>query len=119
MEAASRVVRQLKCHPQSISLAGSTIRKKGHTIFNYQRQLEVKMPLGILGSTLDQSPVTRTVLRVSAMLSSSMIPVTLFNPAMELKDAPSRFLNVFQELKGNMISQSPDQCRMLKLTELA
>ncbi|KAK5995898.1 Nephrocystin-3 [Cladobotryum mycophilum] len=95
-EAASRLVQGLKYHPQTISLAGSTIRKKGLTVFEYQQEVESNMPLRIMGSTIDQSPVTKTVLRVSAMLSSSAIPVALFR----LNEASARAMNASAGIKA-------------------
>ncbi|RFU76310.1 tetratricopeptide-like helical [Trichoderma arundinaceum] len=99
-EAAYRLVRQLKCHPQSIALAASTISKKGLDISQYQRELDSNMPLRLLGSTLDQSSVTRTVLRVSAMLSYTIIPVALFNPSKGPKIMPARFMDAFAEIRA-------------------
>ncbi|UKZ58053.1 hypothetical protein TrVGV298_011915 [Trichoderma virens] len=98
-EAAHRLVRQLKCHPQSIAIAASTICKKGLDISQYQKELASNMPLRILGSTLDQSSVTRTVLRISAMLSYTVIPVALFSPSKRLKNTPARFTDAFAEIR--------------------
>jgi hypothetical protein len=100
VEAAYKLVRQLKCHPQAIALAASTISKKGLDISQYQNELESSMPLRLLGSTLDQSSVTRTVLRVSAMLSYTVIPVTLFSPTKGPKNMPARFRDAFAEIRG-------------------
>ncbi|KAL7795059.1 hypothetical protein V8C37DRAFT_375440 [Trichoderma ceciliae] len=100
VEAAYRLVRQLKCHPQSIALAASTISKKGLDISQYQSELESNMPLRLLGSTLDQSSVTRTVLRVSAMLSYTIIPVALFSPSKGPKNMPARFTDAFAEIRA-------------------
>ncbi|KND91932.1 Nephrocystin-3 [Tolypocladium ophioglossoides CBS 100239] len=99
-EAASRAVEQLEYHPQNIALAASTMRNKGLTVFDYQSKVEAKMPLTLLGSTIHQSPVTRTILRISAMLSASMIPVTLFSASSHLKTVPARFTNIFAEMKA-------------------
>ncbi|KAK0759238.1 hypothetical protein N5P37_008123 [Trichoderma harzianum] len=99
-EAAYRLVRQLKCHPQSIAIAASTISKKGLEISQYQKELDSNMPLRILGSTLDQSSVTRTVLRVSAMLSYTVIPVALFSRPKEPKHTPARFTDAFAEIRA-------------------
>ncbi|KAL7942941.1 hypothetical protein V8C42DRAFT_330840 [Trichoderma barbatum] len=99
-EAAYRLVRQLQCHPQSIAIAASTICKKGLDISQYQKELASNMPLRILGSTLDQSSVTRTVLRVSAMLSYTVIPVALFSPSKGPKITPSRFTDAFAEIRA-------------------
>lgn len=93
-------MRQLKCHPQSIAIAASTISKKGLEISQYQKELDSNMPLRILGSTLDQSSVTRTVLRVSAMLSYTVIPVALFSRPKEPKHTPTRFTDAFAEIRG-------------------
>lgn len=99
-------MRQLKCHAQSIALAASTISKKCLGVSHFQSQLQSSMPLRLLGSTLDQSSVTRTVLRVSAMLSYTVIPVALFNPSKELskelKNIPARFADAFAEIRGSL-----------------
>ncbi|KAH6603279.1 tetratricopeptide-like helical [Trichoderma cornu-damae] len=99
-KAAYRLVRRLKCHPQSIALAASTISKKGLDISQYQKELDSNMPLRLLGSTLDQSSVTRTVLRVSAMLCCTVIPVALFTPSNGPKNMPTRFADAFAEIKA-------------------
>jgi hypothetical protein len=64
------------------------------------------MPLRLLGSTLDQSSVTRTVLRVSAMLSYTVIPVALFNPSKGMKNIPTRFADALAEIKGSLLALS-------------
>lgn len=99
-------MRQLKCHPQSVTLAASTINKKGLDVSLFQSQLHSNMPLRLLGSTLDQSSVTRTVLRVSAMLSYTVIPVALFNPSKGPKNIPTRFADAFAEIRGSFHSYS-------------
>ncbi|KAL6862291.1 hypothetical protein J3F83DRAFT_745778 [Trichoderma novae-zelandiae] len=99
-EAAHELVRQLKCHPQSIALAASTISKKGLDVSYYQREVASNMPLRILGSTLDQSSVTRTVLRVSAMLSYTVIPAALFSSPKGHKTTPARFTDTFEEIRA-------------------
>ncbi|PTB35981.1 hypothetical protein M441DRAFT_152171 [Trichoderma asperellum CBS 433.97] len=100
VEAAYKLVRQLKCHPQSVALAASTISKKSLDVSHFQSQLQSNMPLRLLGSTLDQSSVTRTVLRVSAMLSYTVIPVALFNPSKGPKNIPTRFADAFAEIRA-------------------
>lgn len=100
VEAAYKLVRQLKCHSQSVALAASTISKKSLVVSHFQSQLQSNMPLRLLGSTLDQSSVTRTVLRVSAMLSYTVIPVALFNPSKGPKNVPTRFADAFAEIKA-------------------
>ncbi|KAL6900330.1 hypothetical protein GGI43DRAFT_383810 [Trichoderma evansii] len=100
VDAAYKLVRQLKCHPQSVALAASTISKKGLDVSLFQSQLQSNMPLRLLGSTLDQSSVTRTVLRVSAMLSYTIIPVALFNPSKGPKNVPTRFADAFAEIRA-------------------
>lgn len=100
VEAAYKLVRQLKCHAQSIALAASTISKKCLGVSHFQSQLQSSMPLRLLGSTLDQSSVTRTVLRVSAMLSYTVIPVALFNSSKEPKNIPARFADAFAEIRA-------------------
>ena len=67
---------------------------------DYQREVASNMPLRILGSMLDQSSVTRTVLRVSAMLSYSVIPVALFGSPRGHKKTPARFADTLQEIRG-------------------
>lgn len=65
--------------------------------------LDSKLPLSLIGSTVDQSPVMRAVLRISAMLSTTIIPVTLFNAAPHTEPVPTRFVNIFNEVKGRII----------------
>lgn len=81
-------------------MTACTIRKKGMTVLDYRRKLELKMSWNMIGSTIDQSPVTRTILRISAMLSSTVIPVTLFSAPPYIKEAPARFMNIFAEMKS-------------------
>ncbi|KAL7813420.1 hypothetical protein V8C26DRAFT_159239 [Trichoderma gracile] len=99
-EAAHKLVRQLKCHPQSIALAASTINKKGLDVSYYQSEVAFNMPLRTLGSMLDQSSVTRTVLRVSAMLSYTAIPVALFGSPKGHKTTPARFTDTLNEIRA-------------------
>ncbi len=75
------------------------MRNKALSVLEYHTRIESKLPLSVFGSTMDQSPVTHTVLRVSAMLSDSVIPVALFTVS-SLKAVPVRFANVFAEMKG-------------------
>lgn len=58
------------------------------------------MPLRTLGSMLDQSSVTRTVLRVSAMLSYTAIPVALFGSPKGHRNTPARFTETLKEIRG-------------------
>ncbi|KAK1240587.1 hypothetical protein MKX07_004615 [Trichoderma sp. CBMAI-0711] len=99
-EAAHKLVRQLKCHPQSIALAASTINKKGLDVSYYQSEVAFNMPLRTLGSMLDQSSVTRTVLRVSAMLSYTAIPVALFGSPKGHRNTPARFTDTLKEIRA-------------------
>ncbi|KAJ6442265.1 tetratricopeptide repeat protein [Purpureocillium lavendulum] len=110
-EAASRVIRQLGYHPQNISLAASTMRNKALDVLEYYDRVEAKLPLSVLGSTMDQSPVTRTVLRISAMLSDSMIPVALLTVS-SLKTVPARFVKVFAEMKGKPLDASRSRAKL-------
>ncbi|UNI22382.1 hypothetical protein JDV02_008274 [Purpureocillium takamizusanense] len=98
-DAAARVVRQLEYHAQDVSMAASSMRNKALTVLEYHTRIESKLPLSVFGSTIDQSPVTRTVLRISAMLSDSVIPAALFTVS-SLKTVPARFANVFAEMKA-------------------
>ncbi|PTB72478.1 hypothetical protein M440DRAFT_158309 [Trichoderma longibrachiatum ATCC 18648] len=99
-EATHQLVRQLKCHPQSVALAASTISKRGLDVSYYQSEVASHMPLRILGSMLDQSSVTRTVLRVSAMLSYTVIPVALFCSPKSHSKTPARFTDTLKEIRA-------------------
>lgn len=99
-EAASRLVKQLSYHPQNIALAASTIRNKGLSVFEYQAKTETKWPLKLIGSTIHQSPVTKTILQISAMLSASIIPVALFSTTSYSVQVPDRFQSLLGEIKG-------------------
>jgi hypothetical protein len=100
VEAAQIITEHLAYHSRSILLAASTIRQRGMTVDEYYRQLMEKTPLRLVGSTMDESPVTRTILRISAMLSTSVIPVALFTAGSELKQVPERFTSIFGEIKS-------------------
>ncbi|KAH6994901.1 hypothetical protein EDB80DRAFT_728193 [Ilyonectria destructans] len=100
VEAALRIVQSLQHHPQSIAMTASTIRQTNSTVADYERNMESRVPLHLLGSTIDQSPVTKTILRISAMLSSSSIPVALFCATSQLKTAPDRFMGAFKEMNA-------------------
>lgn len=91
-------------HPQSISLTASTIRKKGWTITEYEKSLGLELPLRLIGSTIDLSPVTKTVLRISAMLSSSVIPVAIFSAGSPLRQAPQNFMTELESMKSKLSS---------------
>lgn len=99
-EAAANIARHLDYHPQALSLASSTIRYKGTTVEEYSQMLDAKTPVSMLGSTIDQSPVTRTILRISAMLSTSIIPLALFTATSQLEQVPERFSSIFSDMKS-------------------
>ena len=99
-DAAAHLVRQLSYHPQSVVLAATTIRNKGVSVAEYRDTNEAQLPLKILGSALHQSPVTKTILQISAMLSLSVIPVALFNATSYLERAPESLKGVINDLKG-------------------
>ncbi|KAI5458452.1 hypothetical protein BGZ63DRAFT_46797 [Mariannaea sp. PMI_226] len=99
-EAALQIVQRLQYHPQSIAMAASTIRQTNSTIVDFEMKMESRVPLHLLGSTIDQSPVSRTILRISAMLSFSIIPVALFYATSQIKIAPERFMGIFNDMKA-------------------
>ena len=100
MEAASNIAQHLEYHPQALSLAASTMHYKGTTVEEYSQLLDGKIPLAMLGSAIDQSPVTRTILRISAMLSTSIIPLALFTATNQPKQVPDRFTSIFDDMKS-------------------
>ncbi|EFY85129.1 hypothetical protein J3459_016513 [Metarhizium acridum] len=104
--AASVVVEQLSYHPQSIATAAATIRNKGMSILEYHTMLQASTSMTLLGSALDQSPLTKTVLQISAMLSTSVIPVALFSATSHLDEAPERLRSILGEIRA---FQDPDQ----------
>ncbi|KAK7420036.1 hypothetical protein QQX98_003043 [Neonectria punicea] len=99
-DAALRIVQSLQHHPQSIAMAASTIRQTALTVADYQQNMGSRVPLHLLGSTIDQSPVTKTILCISAMLSTSFIPVALFSATSQLKTAPDRFMGILKEMNA-------------------
>ncbi|KAK2603805.1 hypothetical protein QQS21_004007 [Conoideocrella luteorostrata] len=99
-DAASRFVQQFAYHPQNIATAAATIRTKGLSISEYETMIATTMPLTLLGSTLHQSPVTKTVLQISSMLSPSIIPVGLLSATSHLKQAPERFRAILGDMRG-------------------
>lgn len=98
--AASRLVQQLAYHPHNIAIAAETMRAKGLSVSEYYTIIESKTPLTLLGSTLHQSPVTKTVLQISSMLSASAVPIALFGTVTQPKHAPERFRAILEEIRG-------------------
>jgi hypothetical protein len=98
VEAAKDVVKHLGYHPQSIAMLSSTIRHRDITISKYRKRLDAKFPLSFPGSNIDQSPVTTTILGISAMLSNSVIPVALFTTDL-LKQASTNLSSNFPDVK--------------------
>lgn len=99
--AAKELVQRLECHPRSIVQAASTIRNKKILISDYHLMLATTSRPGIFGSAIDQSPSSRLILRISALLSSSTIPASLFLRSLQsTKSIPSRFSKAARELKG-------------------
>lgn len=83
------------------------MRCRGMSVAEYAQILNNRLPLTTLGSTIDQSPVTKTILRISSMLSMSMIPVALFTANSQLKQVPERFVSVFADMKSKPPSPLP------------
>ncbi|CAI6084009.1 unnamed protein product [Clonostachys chloroleuca] len=98
IEAAKDVVKHLGYHPQSIAILSSTLRHRGITISEYRKRLDAKFTLSLPGSNIDQSPVTTTILGISAMLSNSVIPVALFTTDL-LKQASTNLSANFPDVK--------------------
>ena len=69
-------------------------------ISEYQARSELRISLHMPGSIIDQSPLAKTILRISAMLSTSVIPVTLFLATPPQPAAPAKFLDTYSELQG-------------------
>ncbi len=104
-ETEASLVKRLECHPVRISQAASTIRFTRMTLSEYLRELDEKAMPRIFGSAIDQFPMTRTILRVSAMLSSSAIPTALFNAQLKATEVPSRFTRAISEIKCKSLPQ--------------
>ncbi|EFZ00704.1 kinesin light chain-like protein [Metarhizium robertsii] len=97
---ALTVVEKLSYHPQSIATAAATIRNKGMSILEYHAMLQASTSMTLLGSSLHQSPLTKTVLQISAMLSTSVIPVALFSATSQLDEAPERLRPILGEIRA-------------------
>lgn len=64
--------------------------------------LQASTCMTLLGSSLHQSPLTKTVLQISAMLSTSVIPVALFSATSQLDEAPERLRPILGDIRGMM-----------------
>lgn len=115
--AASRLVQQLAYHPHNIAIAAATMRAKGLSVSEYYTIIESKTPLTLLGSTLHQSPVTKTVLQISSMLSVSAIPIALFGTVTQPKHAPERFRAILEEIRVCQESERLDDVLQYLLDE--
>lgn len=88
-------------------MAASAIRKRGYTLTEFETTLDTStQSFQLLGSTIDQSPLVQTILRISAMLSASVIPVALFDGTTHAGEAPSRFSNMVAEIKCAYVKHS-------------
>lgn len=126
VEAAANIARHLEYHPQALSLAAATMHYKGTAVKEYSQMLDAKVSLGMLGSAIDQSPVTRTILRISAMLSTSIIPLDLFTATGQVKQIPERFTSIFADMKSEALFSftleeqelRPSQCSKTLITSI-
>jgi hypothetical protein len=100
-EAARHAVEFLEYHPRNIALTASMIRRKNVTVSDYFNTSQLHMPLSAPKSHIDQSPFAEMIMRISAMLSSSAIPVAIFTATQShMSSVPMRFQKIFTNLKG-------------------
>lgn len=100
--AAKDLIRRLDGHPKSIAQAAAAVRMKKLLLTDYQILLQDTPEPRLFGSAIDQSPSSRLILRISAMLSSEAIPASLFLGSLitDPKPVPPRFNKVITELRG-------------------
>ncbi len=102
--SAKDLVKRLECHPQSIVQAASAIHVKNILVSDYELQLATSLSPRVFGSTIDQSPAARLILRISALLSLSAVPASLFLRTFQnVKSSPPRFSKAVAELKSESI----------------
>lgn len=92
-------MKQLDYNPLLISTAASTIHNRGITVIDYLAGIEAKNKPALFGSTIDQSPVTRTFLKVSSMLSLAAIPASLFTVPWEANHAASEVDELLHQMR--------------------
>ncbi|KAG6045408.1 hypothetical protein E4U39_002406 [Claviceps sp. Clav50 group G5] len=95
-EAASKIARQLAFHPQDIAVAVATMKAKGSGVSEYL--MDSRVPLNLLSSTLQQSPLAKTVLQISSMLPATVIPAALFRDCFPPELAPERCRAILKSL---------------------
>jgi hypothetical protein len=73
----------------------------------YEGILNSEYPKQLVGTSIDQSPIAKNLLRISAMLSHAVIPVELFYLDPAVSKTQPRFLHTLTETKGNV---QPQHC---------
>ncbi len=105
--AAKYLIQRLECHPLSVAQAASAMRTKKLLVSDYERLLETMPGPSLFGSTVDQAPAGRLILRISALLSSSAVPASLFLGSLQnTNSTPPRFRKAVEELKSESSSNS-------------
>ncbi|OAQ98915.1 hypothetical protein LLEC1_03186 [Akanthomyces lecanii] len=107
--AAKDLVQRLECHPLSVAQAASAMCTKRIPVSDYQRLLQTSPRPKLFGSTIDQAPACRLILRISALLSSSAIPASLFLGSLQNTNSPPpRFSKAVEEFKTLHVQDNPD-----------
>lgn len=92
------------------------MRTKKLTVSDYEHLLNTTPGPKIFGSTIDQAPAGGLILRISALLSSSAVPASLFLGSLQNTDStPLRFNKAVEELKSESWSNY-DGLRILTVT---
>ncbi|TQV92059.1 Tetratricopeptide repeat protein [Cordyceps javanica] len=101
LAAAKKLTQRLDFHPASIAQAASTLRMKKTLVSDYERIHATTPHPRVFGSTIDQHPASSLILRISALLSSSPIPASLFLRSLQDADCiPPHFNKSAGELKS-------------------
>lgn len=100
LAAANRLVKKLDFHASSIANAATRIRSRGMKIREYEAASEQTSSPTLFGSTIDQSPLTGVILRVSSMLSTAAIPAVIFGLQWSTGNIPTQFKIDMQSVSG-------------------
>lgn len=100
VENAKALIEYLDYHPLVISTAANTIRNRGSTIADYLNHLKANDRPSIVGSTVDQNPMAKRLLKVSSMLSLAAIPATLFTAQWQSSETSSQVQVLLQQIQG-------------------
>lgn len=102
LATASRLVKRLDFHASSIASAATRMRSKGIKISEYEAASEQTSSPTLFGSTIDQSPLTGLILRVSSMLSTAAIPAVIFGLQWSTGIIPTQFKVDMQSISGKI-----------------